>query len=100
MKPDPSKVPERLRALLPWADEWAIGDDGYRADAIGAASDEALEELVRAFDAITWDDLDWLTTAEAREPARHAEHQALILLEMALHEAVSELKQRRKRRRD
>ncbi len=92
MKLDPHNVPERLRPLLPWADTWAIGDDGYRGEAIDAADDDELEELVRAFDGITFDDLDWLTSAEAQEPKRRAEHRALVLLEMALHEAVSVLK--------
>ncbi len=42
---NPSAVPENLRPAIPVAQRFGIGDDGYREDALHAASDAEIQEL-------------------------------------------------------
>jgi hypothetical protein len=65
---DPSRVPEGLRHLVPYAELWGVGDDLIRDDLVSSAPPEAIEELqrvVRAHDHL----LDeWLAGPEAEAP--------------------------------
>lgn len=48
---DPSKVPENLRHLIPYAEMWGVGDDLIRGDMRRSAPREAIEELTRVVEA-------------------------------------------------
>ena len=45
IKLDPAKVPEGLRALIPYAEEWGMGDDIIRNDFIEKSTDAEKQEL-------------------------------------------------------
>lgn len=92
---DPRKVPEGLAGLLPLAERWGIGDDGYRVAAVEAASDQDLLELIAALDTIDervlW---QWLEGPEADSHSPTEEYLAITCLTMAIDTAESVLKAR------
>ena len=61
-------VPSNLRHLAPLAKRWGISDDGYRADALKAATPQELGQLKGAVS--DHDDLldEWLAGPEAAGP--------------------------------
>jgi hypothetical protein len=96
MSLNPRKVPPRLRPVLSVSDKWAFTDDGYRGEAIAQAATDELEAFVRVFDTVLDEDFEWIAT-EAEQGRVTAELDALICLEMAVHLAVVELRNRRKK---
>ncbi len=58
---DPNQVPEPVHPLIPWAQRWGIGDDGYRDQAVRSASLTDLIELIDALKGAAGDAMyDWL----------------------------------------
>jgi hypothetical protein len=45
---NPARVPAELRAVLPFAERWGIGDDAIREGALDAATDEEKSEFAAA----------------------------------------------------
>jgi hypothetical protein len=94
-KLDPARVPSALSSLLPLAEKWGIGDDGYRVQALENATDEELRELVGCLDTIDDGELwKWLEGPEADDPNPTEEYLALTCLTMAIETAESVLKER------
>ena len=83
---DPKRVPQAFRSLLPVARRWGIGDDGYRWDAVQAASAEDLSDIADAVDRGGEALYDWLAGPEA-EGTPTNEYVALTCLTMAYDEA-------------
>ena len=66
---DKENIPKTLHFLIPMAEEWGIGDDGYRDEKIENASNEELTELVKFFtDDIAKDFNNWLGKPNPVEP--------------------------------
>lgn len=82
----PGAVPAAFVALLPIARRWGIGDDGYRWDAIKAASVEERREITEAVDG-AGDELDDWLAGPAAEGTPTREYVALTCLTMAYDEA-------------
>jgi hypothetical protein len=57
---DPAKVPRDLRDLIPFAEEWGIGDDVIRAHVEEAASDLDKERFSQALGGRTARVTEWL----------------------------------------
>lgn len=92
---DPSNVPSELAPLLPWAEEWGIGDDVYRNDKVVSASNSQLEALVRSIDGIRDEDLiGWLAGPASYDPKPSAEYIAITCLTMAIDYAEAILRKR------
>jgi hypothetical protein len=83
---DPMRVPEPFRSLLPVARRWGIGDDGYRWDAIEAASAADLSVITEAVDRGGDALYDWLAGSEAVGTPTN-EYVALTCLTVAYDEA-------------
>lgn len=83
---DPAKVPEAFRPLLLVARRWGIGDDGYRWDAVHAASADDLSEITEAVDRAGEALYDWLAGPEAGGTPTN-EYVALTCLTIAYDEA-------------
>ena len=59
-------MPDSVRALLPLAEVWGIGDDVERGMVVEAASVEDLQAMIAAVDSIPDDDLyGWLSGPES-----------------------------------
>ena len=73
---DPTKVPEKLRHLVPYAELWGVGDDLIRDDMVRSAPRGAIEELKRVVQA--HDDLldEWLAGPAADSPSPSEEYLA------------------------
>ena len=65
---DPEKVPEQLRALLPLAAKWGIGDDIIRDDLEQKASEDEKQELKNSLSGRTAEVTQWLDSFEAGKP--------------------------------
>jgi hypothetical protein len=91
-----TKVPVEVVPLMPLAEKWGIGDDVYRVDAVEAASDDELLQLVNCLDGVENQDAlwDWLAGPEAQSPTPSTEYLAYTCLTMAMDTADSELKKR------
>lgn len=92
---DPARVPSELRSLLPWAERWGIGDDGYREEAIESATTDDLAALARCLDDVPDETItNWLTGPDSRAKPLSAEYLAITCLTMAVHSAKASLKRR------
>jgi hypothetical protein len=86
-------VPEPLRYLIPLAEKWNIGDDGFREQAINNASSEELTELVEGMRNYDQDEFDkWLAYPYA--DYHNSEYIAFSCLRQAYDSADLELWQR------
>ena len=62
-------IPENLHFLISFAEEWGIGDDGYRDEKIENSSIEQLTNLVKCFSSKVIDNLNsWLGNPKPAEP--------------------------------
>jgi hypothetical protein len=81
-------IPDSVRALMPLAGIWGVGDDIERSLLVEPASADQLRDLVAAVDAIPDDDLyGWLAGPESRSPAPSREYVAITCLTMAADQA-------------
>ncbi|MDT5408450.1 MAG: hypothetical protein QOG14_670 [Mycobacterium sp.] len=81
---DPSKVPTGLEFLIPTAEEWGIGDDGYRAEAVDQARLDDLRRLVDNVDSADDDVLyGWLAGPAAQDPNPTHEYLTYTCMTMA-----------------
>jgi hypothetical protein len=80
---DPSRVPERLRHLIPIAELYGISDDLIREDLLSKTPPGDLAELRRLVQ--EHDDLldDWLAGPAAHGPSFSAEYVAFTCMRMA-----------------
>jgi hypothetical protein len=79
----PGRVPEPVRPLIPLAERWGIGDDGYRDEAVEAASPTELDELLDALAGPAGDAMyDWLA-GPAAEATVTEEYVAFSAMAMA-----------------
>lgn len=68
---DPRDVPEKLRALIPYAKIWGLPDDDFRGEIFQETSAELLNHI-REVQALFDDDFDdWLAGPEADDPDNH-----------------------------
>jgi len=91
----PDRVPAPLRELIPFAEQWNIGDDHDRTKAVRQAPTDELRRLVASIDASNdqaWE--VWLGGPESDFPTPQAEYLAFTHLIMATDEARVELKER------
>jgi hypothetical protein len=89
----PERVPEELRALLPLAEKWHIGDDFDREAAVASASPAALRELLAALEEKEGDALYlWLAGPESYSSAPTQEYLALTHMTMAADSARVKLR--------
>jgi hypothetical protein len=80
---DPNGVPEPVRPLIPYAQRWGIGDDGYRDQAVRSASPTDLAELLDVLASAAGDEVyDWLAGSAADEPITN-EYTAFTAMTMA-----------------
>jgi hypothetical protein len=80
---DPSHVPMAVRPLIPLAERWGIGDDGYRDQAVHAAAPAELEELLDALAGSAGDAMyNWLA-GPAAEMTITDEYAAFTAVSMA-----------------
>jgi len=92
-KLNPDKVPLPLVHLIPIAEKWALGEEGYHQ--VYNASSEELEALVHCIDDVTDDDLfGWLCGPEADNPNPSLEYVAFTDLTQAIDLAKVLLKKR------
>jgi hypothetical protein len=64
---DANDVPEALRFLIPFAERWGVGDDGYRDEAVMLASSEERQAVIDAVSHAPDDELSgWLAGPESR----------------------------------
>jgi len=83
VKLDPTRVPSSLRSLLGPARRWGISDDGYRWEAVEAASSEELDSIAHAVDSVAEDEVyDWLA-GPAADASPTVEYVAITCLTMA-----------------
>ncbi len=57
---DPAQVPQDLRDLIPFAEEWGIGDDVIRSDVEEAASEQEKERFSQGLEGRTARITEWL----------------------------------------
>jgi len=80
---DADGVPEVLRALLPYAELWGIGDDVARDELVRIAPSEARQDLLAILDDYD-DDFDaWLAGPEADAASFSPEYLAFSNMRMA-----------------
>jgi hypothetical protein len=92
---NPDAVPEQVRVLIPWAERWGIGDDGYRDEAVENATSGELADLLDALAGPAGDAMyDWLAGPAADAPVTD-EYAAFSALAMAADLANVVQKQRR-----
>lgn len=85
-------MPSTLVPLLPFAEQWGIGDDFERELAVSNASRAELEVLVRCIDRVFDEDLyGWLAGEESYNTNPSAEYLALTCLTMAIDSAKLKL---------
>ncbi|MDQ8203970.1 hypothetical protein [Pelagicoccus sp. SDUM812003] len=81
-----SKVPEGLRSLIPFAEEFGVSDDGYRFEKIEKTPKDRLA-LLRELCIQKDDELDeWLAGPEANGPTFSEEYIAFSSMRMAADE--------------
>ena len=87
-------IPQKLHHLIPIANEWGIGDDGYRDEYIGKSTYKKLKDFV---DSITEEELscinDWL--CDRLDLINTEEYEKFTSLYMAFEYAESILKNRK-----
>src|SRR5262245_15936339 len=92
LKLDTTNVPQSLRSLMPIAEEWGIGDDFDREQALNRASPEDLEMLVHCIDGISDDEFyGWLAGPESFSSNPTKEYIAFSCLSLAIESAKLKL---------
>ena len=92
---DPTDVPLALRALIPLAEQWGIGDDIDRTSAVKGADPEELKMLVTAVDSTPSDAWEkWLTGPESFSSSPTDAYLAFTCLLMACDQARLDLARR------
>ena len=84
---DSAKVPADLRVLIPYAQEWGIGDDGDRADKEDQASRQERERLREAVKPYQQRITAWLDSFGSRRMSREAA--AFMYMQLAIEEMIS-----------
>lgn len=90
---DAKKTPKDIAPAILFAQQWGIGDDFDREEAVSNATTEELEALAHCLDQI--DDatlVAWLTGPESRKSPPSAEYLAITNLTMAVHSAKAKLR--------
>jgi len=87
IKLNPEHVPDELRVLIPYAEEWGIDDDLIRADVIGKASPEALKDLILTVSNYQDSINEWLAGPEAYQDKQTKEYHTFSALLMTFDEA-------------
>lgn len=92
---DKSLIPKKLQHLIPMANEWGIGDDGYRDEYIENSSNEKLEKFINS---ITENELDYINNwlCDRGDLINTEEYEKFTSLYMAFEYAESVLKNRNK----
>lgn len=80
---DPSKVPQGMRLLLPYAEFWGILDDWSREDLVAAAPVEVRKNLATIVTRFGGQFDDWLAGPEADSEVFSDEYVAFSALRMA-----------------
>jgi len=87
-------IPVALHFLISTAEEWGIGDDGYRDEKVENASNAELEGLIEKFTDAVGDELNrWLGNPNPAEPQTEA-YYTFSALFMAFEYAQAVLKDR------
>jgi hypothetical protein len=95
MKLDPRKVPPALEALIPWAENWGVGDDFEREALVRRAPLDELRELIHSIDDISDDDLfGWLGGQESYNSNPTDEYLAITSLTIAIESAKAVLRKK------
>jgi hypothetical protein len=95
MELDATKIPPGCEHLIPLAEQWGIGDDYDREEAVSKAADADLHMLVDAIRSLPNEDLyDWLGGCVSHSASPSTEYIAFTCLTMAYDSARVELKQR------
>ena len=81
---DPMQVPESLRHLVPFANQWGIGDDIDRMERIQRSSAADREELAMALTPHQTEVTAWLDSLEAATMSDEAA--AFMYMQLALEE--------------
>jgi hypothetical protein len=94
---NPKNMPPALVSLIPMAEKWGIGDDGYREHALELASADELGAIVHCIDGISDEDFyGWLAGPEARNPHPSVEYLTMSCLALAIDSATVMLQQKQK----
>jgi hypothetical protein len=89
---DPSKIPQQLWPLMPYASFWGISDDVLRDTLVQEASIPAKRDLKKVVDVFESLLMDWLAGPEASDPVPTDEYVAYAALLMAADVAGSILR--------
>ena len=84
---DPDRMPAAARPLIPMAERWGIGDDGYREEAVDQATPDELRKLVASLDGVEDGFSEWLEGPESFAPRPSEEYLAMTALTMAFDSA-------------
>src|SRR5687768_11282325 len=88
-------IPNTLAAILPFAEEWGIGDDYDRELKVSKGSDSELLELVGSINTIDINSLfEWLERPESYNPNPSQEYLAFTCYTMAVESAKIKLRDR------
>lgn len=87
IKLNPERVPDGLRVLIPYAEEWGIDDDLIRADVIRKASPEKLEALISTVSRYQDSINEWLAGPEAYRDEHTKEYYTFSALVTAFDES-------------
>jgi hypothetical protein len=87
IKLNPKNVPNELRPLIPYAEEWGIDDDLIRADVIRKAPPETLNDLVFTVAKYKESLYNWLGGPEAYLDEHTDEYNTFSAMMMAFEEA-------------
>jgi hypothetical protein len=80
---DPSRIPERLWPLIPYAEFWGVSDDSTLLDLIAGAPVAVHHNLKLATDIFNDDLTEWLAGPEADKPGPSGEYVAFCAMWMA-----------------
>lgn len=86
IKLNPENVPNGLKVLIPYAEEWGIDDDLIRADVLRKASSEALQDLILTIGRYDKAINEWLAGPEAYQDKQTQEYYTFSALLMAYDE--------------
>jgi hypothetical protein len=88
MRLNPENLPTPLVSLIPWAEEWGIGDDHEREQKVARASSKERSELIACIDECSDEDLfGWLAGEESFREFPSREYLAVSNLVMAIDSA-------------
>lgn len=84
---DPSRVPPAVRAWIPLAEKYGIGDDFYREEVLVKLDLGERTELVRFLEESPDELWDWLAGPESHEPKPSPEYLTFSCLALAAESA-------------